>query len=218
MTALEEEIGRNYGRRGGKDHLYAGGYAQRAFEERRGIMAKFFTEHRQSGDDILEIGAGHGDNVRIMRDGGFSDAHIYLNELLPERAVNIRTRYPAVHCLEGNALALPDAQYAWIFQSTVFTSIPGDDDRRRLADRMWQLLKPGGYLVWYDFIFNNPSNKDVRAVTPREVRSLFRHGNEVMMRKVTLAPPVGRRIGRLYNVFNLPFLRSHILAVFQKPR
>ena len=58
----------------------------------------------------------------------------------------------------------------------------------------------------------------MRAVTPREVRSLFSHGSEVMMRKVTLAPPVGRRIGRLYNVFNLPFLRSHILAVFQKPR
>ena len=46
----------------------------------------------------------------------------------------------------------------------VFPSILDDSFQQKLADRMWALTKPGGGILWYDFIYNNPRNPDVRGV------------------------------------------------------
>jgi len=86
---------------------------------------------------------------------------------------------------------------------------------------MWQWVRPGGGVLWYDFTFNNPSNPDVRGVQLKRVRELFPQGR-ISVRRVTLAPPISRRVVRIhptmYAVFNaLPLLRTHILCFIQKP-
>jgi hypothetical protein len=114
----------------------------------------------------------------------------------------------------GNALDISSGQnFDIIFQFTVFTSILDEDFRRELAQKMVSLLKTGGLIIWYDFIYNNPSNPDVRGVSRREVIRLFKDMN-IRFHRVTLAPPVGRRVGRLYSVLNrlFPFLRTHVVA------
>ncbi|HVO75576.1 MAG TPA: hypothetical protein VMT35_16215, partial [Ignavibacteriaceae bacterium] len=78
------------------------------------------------------------------------------------------------------------------------------------------LIKPGGGILWYDFIFNNPQNSDVMGMPFKRVRELFPEG-EITKWKLTLAPPLGRMVTRIspsfYSLFNLfPFLRSHILC------
>ena len=103
-----------------------------------------------------------------------------------------------------------------MFQSTVFSSILNQSDRVNLANRLWSLLKPGGVILWYDFIYNNPKNKDVRKVTKKELKKLFYEASLFDLKKITLAPPVGRKVKRFYKLFNVSILRSHILVLIKK--
>jgi hypothetical protein len=76
-------------------------------------------------------------------------------------------------------------------------------------------------VLWYDFTVDNPRNPDVRGVPPGRVRQLFPAGR-IDVRRVTLAPPLARRVVRwhpaLYTAFNaLPLLRTHALCWIAKP-
>ena len=81
---------------------------------------------------------------------------------------------------------------------------------------MLNLLKPNGIILWYDFIYNNPKNKDVKKVDVKELKSLFSNSSKLYYKKITLAPPIGRKVKKFYKLFNVPFLRSHILAIIKK--
>ena len=76
-------------------------------------------------------------------------------------------------------------------------------------------------MLWYDLRVDNPRNADVRGVPLARLRELFRR-RDIGARRVTLAPPLARRVCRwhpaLYGVFNaLPLLRTHLLAWIEKP-
>lgn len=174
--------------------------------------------------DVLEVGCGHGDNLLELLQLGFSADRLQGNELLPERATAARTRLPAATALHaGDAMRLPlaDGSLDIVYQSTVFSSILDAAFQRQLAQRMWQWLRPGGAVLWYDFTFNNPRNPDVRGVPMAQVQALFPQGR-IHSRRVTLAPPLARAVVRLHpaawRVFNaVPLLRTHRLAWIEKP-
>jgi ubiquinone/menaquinone biosynthesis C-methylase UbiE len=129
----------------------------------------------------------------------------------------------AVSLHAGDALAMPVASASQdiVFVSTVFSSLLDETFQQRLAQAMWGWVKPGGGVLWYDFTVNNPRNADVRGVPLRRVRQLFPQG-VVQARRITLAPPIARRVTRLhpalYTAFNLlPALRTHVLVWLGKP-
>jgi phospholipid N-methyltransferase len=202
-----------------KDNLYSGTYSELASEERisktKELFAKYIPD--ASGKSVFELGAGHGGNVEMLKSFGFTQENIYLNELLPERIAHIKSHYPSLKLYEGNIFNIHiDKKFDCIYQSTVFTSILDEKDRKELAKIIWQLLKPNGIVLWYDFIYNSPNNKTVKKVTVPEIKQLFPEAKNFEVRKVTLAPPIGRKVGKLYKMFNVPFLRTHVLAVIQK--
>lgn len=166
---------------------------------------------------VLEIGAGGGDNILFLRRFGIPRELIFANELLDERVERLKEWLSPENILAGDARSLElSMQFDVVLQSTVFSSILDAGVRTQLAEKMWMLLKPGGVVLWYDFHINNPSNRDVRAVPWSEVRRLFPGALSWTRRKVTLAPPIGRRVGRGYNFLNCPLLRSHTVAVIRK--
>jgi hypothetical protein len=98
------------------------------------------------------------------------------------------------------------------------------DDRLldSVVRRMWSLARPGGGVLWYDFTVNNPRNPDVRGIPLERVRELFPHSERPRIRRLTLAPPIARRLARvsprLYAMANaVPLLRTHVLCWFPKP-
>jgi phospholipid N-methyltransferase len=89
----------------------------------------------------------------MLLDMGFTENNIIVNELLPERIAALKTNYRNIKLIEGDALKINVNQtFDIVFQSTVFTSILSNEDRINLATKMWEMLKPGGIILWYDFI------------------------------------------------------------------
>lgn len=172
---------------------------------------------------VLEIGCGSGSNLLELLLLGFRPANLAGVELLDARAAAARERLPSAVRIEvGDAtrFAAPDGSFDIVMQSTVFSSILDDETSVALAERMWRLVAPGGGILWYDFAFDNPANRDVRGVPVAEVRRLFPSG-AMTVRRVTLAPPIARRAvaihPMLYPLLNVfPFLRSHRLCWIQK--
>jgi ubiquinone/menaquinone biosynthesis C-methylase UbiE len=172
------------------------------------------------GLKVLEIGAGEGGNINFFRKLGLQWENIHANELLPDRFKVLSETYPKITKYEGDAFNLDSTlnqSFDIVFQSTVFTSILDAGFKQKLAGKMWDLVKPGGIVLWYDFSFDNPKNKDVKGIKKQEIRNLFKEAKSITFDKTTLAPPIGRRVGKMYPVFNaFPFLRTHLIAVIEK--
>jgi len=107
-----------------------------------------------------------------------------------------------------------------VIQSTVFTSILEAGMKQQIASEMLRVLKPEGFILWYDFLVNNPRNPDVRGVPRMEIQSLF-PGCDVRLKRITLAPPLTRRVAPYswlvcYLLSKVPFLCTHYLGVIRK--
>jgi SAM-dependent methyltransferase len=173
---------------------------------------------------VLEVGCGNGSNLLDLMRLGFAPKNLVGNELLPERSEQARRMLPAaVTLLAGDAmqLDLSPGSFDVVMQSTVFSSLLDDEFQAKLAQGMWRWARSGGGVLWYDFVYDNPSNPDVRGVPVARVRTLFPEGR-LWQWRLTLAPPIARRVTalhpHLYGLFNsLPFLRTHRLCWIQKP-
>lgn len=173
---------------------------------------------------LTEVGCGAGGNLLELLRMGFSPQHLAGCEILPERWAMAQARLPATVALwlgDASTAPIAPASQDIVLQATVFSSLLDDGDQARLADAMWRWLKPGGAVLWYDFTVDNPANRAVRGVPLARLRRLFPAGR-VQHQRITLAPPIARRVVRLhpslYTVFNaLPLLRTHLLAWISKP-
>lgn len=169
---------------------------------------------------FLEIGAGGGINLFTFKKMGFQWQNIHANELLADRFALLKASFPNIKLYEGDACEMElslNNSFDIVFQSTVFTSILDADFKQKLAHKMWSMLKPGGIVLWYDFAFDNPQNKDVKGIKRKEIKTLFKVAKRITFYRTTLAPPIGRRVKKLYPFFNLfPFLRTHLVAVIEK--
>lgn len=199
----------------------------KSFQERQREILLLLRRHSRKPPEelqVLEIGCGTGSNLVELIRIGFNPANLVANELLPERAAAARVNLPsACRVIEGDAtsLKLPEMSFDIVYQSTVFTSLLDPDFQQRLAACMWKWLRPGGGVLWYDFVYDNPSNPDVRGVPLKRVRELFPDGT-LSFKRVTLAPPISRRVCRIhhraYDIFNaVPLLRTHLLCWIGKP-
>jgi 2-polyprenyl-3-methyl-5-hydroxy-6-metoxy-1,4-benzoquinol methylase len=167
---------------------------------------------------IMEIGAGGGDNLLFFHRLGIAWQNLYANELLEERVGMLEENLKSSVIIPGNALDLKfDKAFDVVFQSTVFTSVLDRNFKRELALKMMKMVKKDGIILWYDFKYDNPFNKDVKGVSKKEIKELFKEAHYIDFHSVTLAPPIGRRIGRWYNLFNFlfPFLRTHLIGVIK---
>ena len=178
----------------------------------------------EQGLRVLEVGCGTGGNLLMLLRLGIQPGNLVGNELLPDRLAAARARLPAVVKLIGgdaSCIEVSGPPYDIVFQSMVFSSILDETVQRDLAGRMWNLIRPGGAVLWYDFTFDNPANPDVRGISLKAVRGLFPDAR-IRKWRVTLAPPLARIVARvhpaLYSLFNVaPFLRTHVVCWIEKP-
>ena len=212
-------------------------YARRATSGKDDLALPLFLEEREQAvlrwlretaicpatARVLEIGCGAGGNLLHLIRLGFTPSNLTGVELQEDRLEEAKRRLPAsVQLIAGDALdmAFEPGAFGVVILFTVFTSLLDTGYRERLARHVWRLVKPGGGVLWYDFRFDNPWNRDVAGIPVKAIRALFPDG-AVRCRRITLAPPLARAAVRLhpslYHVLNaLPLLRTHVLCWIEK--
>lgn len=172
---------------------------------------------------LLEIGCGNASEIINFLRLGFNAKNLVGNELLVDRAIAAKEKVPAhLKIINCNALDLefdPNS-FDIVYQSMVFSSILDDNFKKELANKMWNLAKPGGGILWYDFTYNNPMNNDVKGITYKKIKELFPE-SKIIKYRLTLAPPLARQVTKLsfrfYSIFNsFYFLRTHLLCWITK--
>ena len=172
---------------------------------------------------ILEIGCGYGQWLGDFLKWGASPRNLMGVDLIADRIAAASERLPAAVKLEvGNATSLkvPDQSCDIVVQSTVLSSVLDPDIRKDIARELLRVTKRGGLVVWYDFFVNNPRNPDVRGIKRDEIEKLFPNC-EIDVRRITLAPPLTRRVvphsRLLAEILQLiPWLRTHFCGVIRR--
>ena len=182
---------------------------------------------------LLEIGCGTGDWLVDFESWGIPLANLGGVELGPERAARAKRRLGAGYdslmqpvlgadIRIGDASVLPwnDESFDVVLQSTVFSSVLDPTMKTAIAREMERVLKPGGWILWYDFFIDNPYNRNVQGIPLREIKTLFPQCQGGVHR-ITLAPPLSRLLApiswtmamllektRILNTHYLGFLRK----------
>jgi SAM-dependent methyltransferase len=195
-------------------------------QERERALAKWLLATGRTslaGLEIAELGCGSGGNLLDFIRLGAEPSRLTGNDLLEERVEAARRVLPpSVTLVPGDAaVAIPGAsRFDIVFQSMMCSSILDDEVLRDVCATMWRLARPGGGVLWYDFVVNNPSNPDVRGMSRSAIRGLFPEGRPRFWR-LTLAPPLARVATAIHPVLypmlnSIPLLRSHVLCWIPK--
>ena len=174
------------------------------------------------GKPVLEIGYGRIGWLGELLSWGLREEDLHGIELDETRAGAARRALPVADLRVGDAARLPwqEGTFQLVVASTVLTSILDPDLRRQVAAEIERTLAPGGALLWYDFRYDNPRNRQVRGISRRELAGLF-PALSAEIRSATLLPPLSRRIAPRCLLLaqaleTLPPLRSHLVAVLVK--
>ncbi len=171
-------------------HLFIIQQRQRAL---RDLLRKHDIDF--SGKRLLEVGCGGGDVLAEYMAFGLAADQVCAADLIEDRLFVSHTRFPALNlvCADGQALPYPDNSFDFVLQYTVFSSILSDDVKAKIAREMMRVTrKPQGVIIWYDF-WLNPKNAQTRGVRRDEISHLF-PACDISLRRITLAPPLTRRL------------------------
>ena len=174
------------------------------------------------GGTVLDLGCGRGELLnavqRLRPDVRWTGID------LQEGAIaECRRRYTSAEWLVGSAdrLPFPNAVSDVVVASTLFSSLPTVQLERDVATEIHRVLRPGGWLVWYDLRLRNPANPAVHGISRRRLSTLF-PGWASECKSMTLLPPLARRLGPVtalaYSALEaVPLLRSHIVGRLRRP-
>lgn len=172
---------------------------------------------------ILDLGCGTGGILGDFLKYGAEPENLYGVDILEDRVMKARHRYPNFNLYHGDARELPfeDNYFDIVYQFTVFTSILDRGIKVKAAQEMLRVVKEDGLIIWFDFRFSNPRNRNVKGVGERELRELF-PGCSFLIKKTTLLPPLTRFLGRYFlpacSLISLfPFLLTHLMAGIRPP-
>jgi ubiquinone/menaquinone biosynthesis C-methylase UbiE len=204
---------------------FSPGYQFMVQQRERRLLAllRRYDCENMAAKKILEVGCGTGQWLRDFIKWGARPENITGIDLLADRVSKARRLCPpAVHIECASAAELPFSNGAFdlVLQSTVFTSILNPDLKRRVAAEMMRVVKPEGFILWYDYHVNNPWNSDVRGVKRKEINRLF-PSCRIELQRITLIPPLARLLAPYsylgcYLLEKFPPLCTHYLGVIRK--
>jgi ubiquinone/menaquinone biosynthesis C-methylase UbiE len=196
---------------------------RRLADERDAAVAILLAQSLPAGPArLLDVGCGDGTligTVLAIR----PEVRAVGLDLLRDKIGEATAAVPEATFVVGSADALPFAADAFDIVSaiTLFSSIPDPDMEAGAATEIGRVLRPGGWLIWYDLRYDNPSNPAVHGLSSRRLAELF-PGWQQELRTFTVAPPIARRLGILtpvaYPVLNaIPPIRSHLVGRLRRP-
>lgn len=169
---------------------------------------------------ILEIGCGSGGVLLEYLGYGAPVSRLVGIDILPDRLSDGHKRALGLNlaCADGQKLPFPPNHFDLILQYTAFSSVLDPQIKANMAADMLRVLHRNGCILWYDF-WLNPTNPQTKGIRPAEIKALF-PDCEFQFRRVTLAPPISRRLVKYSWMLgilleNLRVLNTHYLAVIR---
>lgn len=224
-----EAIRQTYARysREGRSRLWESsnrGYARMARDREAALVILLSQTQRNAGSGrVLDLGCGDGRLAGVIRAAGVPVDLWVGVDLDPASASTAAAAHPWAIFLEGSAdgLPFPPGSFDVVVASTLFSSLPSADLESDVASEIGRVLRPAGWLIWYDLRYDNPWNRAVHSVSRKHIGQLF-PGWQGKLRALTLVPPIARRLGPLtpaaYPVLHaVPALRSHLAGILQRP-
>ena len=191
---------------------------------------------------ILDLGCGTGHYLSLLRGIGFRPAALCGVDLVPERLASLRQRLPGAGtaCADIAALPFRDGAFDLVLQVHCFHTVLSPVHRLRMAAEAWRVLRPGGWVLWYDLrprplpwvqpwavtaahlLQPEPpapgTGIPIRPLSRAEVRCLFPEG-DLRLEPHGLDPALGRRVpGEWSERFLelLPPLQTNLLGGIRK--
>lgn len=172
-----------------------------------------------AGRRILDVGCGLGIEFPNLLRWGAEVGTLYGVDLMQERLQAARRRSgAALACASASALPFADASFDLVSQNVVFSSIVDDATRLAAAAEMLRVLRPGGWLLWYDAFRSRGSDPHFRVVPRTQVERLF-PGVVWAFRTLTSDIGVALRAQRWLGEWSLPvldgtrLLHTHLLGL-----
>ncbi len=170
---------------------------------------------------ILDIGCGSGGILLDLVKYGAESHKLAGVDLLYDRLQAARLRLSSSRLINSDAQRLPfqSGYFNLVTQFTAFSSILDVSMKKAMAFEMLRVLDEDGVIIWYDFWWN-PSNRQTAGINRSEIKTLF-PGCDIYCRKITLAPPIARKIVPISWLFgmlleSLGIFNSHYLALIRK--
>ncbi|MGA7239316.1 MAG: class I SAM-dependent methyltransferase [Bryobacteraceae bacterium] len=177
---------------------------------------------------LLDVGCGSAAGLYQYIRLGFKQSNVTGLDVQASRIESARAACPHARFVHGDAsnMEFEDSVFDVVSESTLFVSLISDELRTAIASEMLRVCRPGGYLVLTDWRTPRPGNPNYKALTRREVRRLFRVGDEtelVARSCGALIPPLGRFVSRHAWPFYFliagmaPALVGQVVYLLQKP-
>lgn len=196
-----------------------------AAQERERAVLRLLTDVgvELAGARVLDVGCGLGvEFANLLRWGAGVEGLVGI-DLMHERLLAARARSGAALArASGAALPFADGSFDLVCQNVVFSSIVDPATRAATAAEMYRVLRPGGWLLWYDAFRSRANDVHFRPVPRAELEALF---PGVAWRFTTLTSDIGiaARARRWFGAWSVAALdasrlaRTHLLGLGQRP-
>ena len=171
---------------------------------------------------VIDIGCAGGNTIPILKKFGASDKNLHGIDLREERLSFAKKRFPKsnFNLMDARNINFNDSSFDMVISFTLFSSVLNVEYRKQIASEMARVLKPNGVILYYDFRYNNPFNRNVMKVKHKDIKSLFPN-MKIDLTLITVLPPLVRLFGGLakyvYPILSkIPFLNSHHIGLIIK--
>ena len=171
---------------------------------------------------ILDVGCASGNIFPLLNELGANADNINGIDIRPNSIEDAKKNFPDhnLNVMDARKLIYADSSFDFIITFTLFSSILERNYRKKIADEIIRVLKPGGVILYYDFRYKNPFNRNVIQIKYSEIKKLF-PTMEKKIKPITVFPPLARKLGVLNKIFypilkRILFLNTHYIGLFRK--
>ncbi len=194
-------------------------------QERERVVLELLSQQRVelTGLRLLDLGCGAGGEFGHYLRWGAARSDLVGVDLMLQRLQAAQGRH-GCRFVQASGAALPfaTASFDLVVQNVVFSSIVEAALRQQVAAEMLRVLRPGGWLLWYDAERTRNRDPSFRAVPRAEVERLF-PGVRWQWRPLSSDLGLATRVERWFGHRALPLLdgmrvfRTHGLGLGQRP-
>lgn len=171
---------------------------------------------------LLDVGCGRGQEFAGYLRLGIPAHQIYGVDLSEHRVRDAQAQgFGHVALASGSALPFESNSFDLVVQNVMFSSIIDEATRQAVAAEMLRVLRPGGWVLWYDAAQVASKDPHFRGVPKHEVLTMFPDVRWNWQRITThlgllrrIDAVFGERGMRVFDLFGL--FKTHLLGWGQK--